>query len=178
MKEKVTRYTVLAVALSTVGLWVMLKEVSVVETIRAMIAGGQKTDVNVIGIFVGLASGAASATIILMARKLTMSFNPYLIVFLKNCFLVLFLMPFAGKAPVDKLWLFAVMGMLYFTVAPFLYCMGIKRVEANRAAVMGYAEPLSAIALGMAFLHESPEMKSIAGGALIIVAGYLVIRQK
>ncbi|MBF0563821.1 MAG: EamA family transporter [Nitrospirae bacterium] len=178
LKERVTCYTLLAVALSTVGLWVMLSEVSVVETVRSMLTSGHKTDTNIMGIIAGLVSGVAYAAIILTVRKFAQSFNPYVIVFLQNCFVVLLLMPFAGKVPVDKLWLLAGMGALYSTVAPFLYYRGLQCVEANRAAVMGYAEPLSAIALGMAFLQETPEMKSIVGGVLIIVAGYIVITQK
>ena len=48
------------------------------------------------------------------------------------------------------------MGIVHSTVAPILYFKGLQTVTANRAAVLGYLEPVSAILFSMVFLNEKP----------------------
>jgi len=68
------------------------------------------------------------------------------------------------------------MGIVHSTIAPVLYYKGLQTVTANRAAVLGYLEPVCAIIFSMIFLREVPGIYSLAGGALIIFSGYLTVR--
>ena len=68
------------------------------------------------------------------------------------------------------------MGIVHSTVAPILYYKGLQTVTANRAAVLGYLEPVSAILFSMVFLNEIPHLYSFFGGVLILFSGYLTIR--
>jgi len=68
-------------------------------------------------------------------------------------------------------------GILHSTIAPILYFKGLQYVTANKAAVLGYLEPVGAILFAMIFLEEYPPAVSLIGGALIILSGYLTLRE-
>ena len=70
------------------------------------------------------------------------------------------------------------MGIVHSTIAPVLYYRGLRDVDATRTAVLGYLEPLCAILLAMFFLHEMPDVRSLYGGTMILVSGYLTVRSK
>ena len=53
-----------------------------------------------------------------------------------------------------------------------------KHVSANRAAVLGYLEPVCAIIFSMLLLKEIPGTHSIFGGILIIFSGYVTMSDK
>lgn len=163
LREKVTRVLVIAIALSSTGLLVMLGGFS---------AGSSDTA----GIIAGLISGCSYAVLIVMARVYTQQFHPLLMSFVPNVVIMILLAPFVREFPVHALWSFIVMGVVHSTIAPMLYYWGMKIVTANRTAVLGYLEPVMAIIFSMVFLQEVPALKSLAGGGLIIVSGYLTLR--
>ncbi len=68
------------------------------------------------------------------------------------------------------------MGIIHSTIAPILYFRGLQEVTANRAAVLGYLEPVCAIIISMIFLNEMPGINAIIGGMLIIFSGYLTLK--
>ena len=74
------------------------------------------------------------------------------------------------------IWAFAVMGIVHSTIAPVLYFRGLREVTANRAAILGYLEPVCAIILGVFFLGEVVSYKTILGGSMILFSGYLTIK--
>jgi len=51
-------------------------------------------------------------------------------------------------------------------------------VIAQHAAILGYMEPLAAIPLAFLFLSETPPPAAIAGGLLILVSGYFIVRSR
>ena len=70
------------------------------------------------------------------------------------------------------------MGIVHSTIAPILYFKGLQLVTANKAAVLGYLEPVCAIIFSIFLLNELPGLNSIIGGALIVFSGYLTLRGK
>jgi len=50
-------------------------------------------------------------------------------------------------------------------------------VQANRAAVLGYLEPVGAIIFSMIFLSEFPPMNAYIGGGLILLSGFLTVKE-
>jgi drug/metabolite transporter (DMT)-like permease len=98
--------------------------------------------------------------------------------FLQNCTIVIILAPFIRDVPAAALWSYLFIGIIHSTVAPVLYFKGLRHVTANRAAVLGYLEPVCAIIFSMIFLKEVPGMHSVAGGLLIILSGYLTLKDK
>ncbi|UCH42736.1 MAG: EamA family transporter, partial [Dehalococcoidales bacterium] len=55
-----------------------------------------------------------------------------------------------------------------------LYLKGLGMIKAQKAVVLTYLEPASAVVFGFLFLAQSPTPLMIVGGALILVAGYIV----
>lgn len=165
LREKATRALVIAIALSSTGLLIMLGGFSLGSSDTA-------------GIIAGLISGCSYAVLIIMARLYTQQLHPLVMSFVPNVVIIVLLVPFVREFPVHAVWSFIVMGMIHSTIAPLLYYWGMKTVTANRTAVLGYLEPVTAIIFSMLFLQEVPALKSLAGGGLIIFSGYLTLRGK
>jgi drug/metabolite transporter (DMT)-like permease len=163
LREPVTRKIVMVIVIASTGLWIMLDGVS--------FYGAHTT-----GIIAGLLSGLAYAVIVIILRIQTQRFSPIVLVFLSNAFLALLLAPFIREFPAKAIWSFLVMGIVHSTIAPVLYFKGLKSVEANKAAALGYLEPVSAIILSAFFFNELPGIYTAAGGMLILFSGYLTLR--
>ncbi|MEW6162878.1 MAG: EamA family transporter [Nitrospirota bacterium] len=175
LKERLTGKVLIAVAVATPGLLIML-DVSVNEFLNLLVAGDRNTG----GILAGLFSGFAYAILIIIIRIFSRDFNPLVMTFFLNLIIAIILLPFVEltKDFSSALWAFAVMGIVHSTIAPTLYFRGMRQVTANRAAILGYLEPVCAILLGMIFLNESLNYKTVVGGTMILFSGYLTISEK
>jgi drug/metabolite transporter (DMT)-like permease len=160
--EKITVKLIIAIAVASAGLWILLKGLSVRE------ADGY-------GTAAGLVSGFSYAIIIILSRSFSSHFAPVVLSFWSNAFMALILLPFIRTFPLEAWRTFLVMGIVHSAVAPILYFKGLQTVTANRAAVLGYLEPVSAILFSMVFLKENPGMHSVFGGMLILFSGYITI---
>jgi drug/metabolite transporter (DMT)-like permease len=173
LKERLTVKIMLSIAIASVGLWIML-DISPGQFISLLFAG----DIETIGIFSGLFSGFAYAVLIIVIRALVQSFNPFIMTLFLNLIIASILLPFVQIPEhfTSALWAFAVMGVVHSTIAPVLYFRGMKEITANRAAIIGYLEPVCAILLGLIFLSEAVNLSTIIGGAMILYSGYITIR--
>lgn len=163
LKEVITRKIVIAIIIASIGLWIMLDGFSFKENQMA-------------GIMAGLVSGLAYAIIIIFLRIQSQNFNPLVLAFFTNMTITIILLPFIRVMPLHAIWSYLFMGIVHSTIAPILYFKGLQYVTANRAAVLGYIEPVGAIIIGIIFLSEHPPSISLVGGALIIFSGYLTLR--
>ncbi len=163
LKEKITGKIVIVLLLASAGLWIMLDGFSIEKN-------------QMMGIVSGLASGVAYAFIVIFLRMHTQKFTPLVLAFFTNITIIILLAPFIRVFPVHALWSYLFMGIIHSTIAPILYFKGLQEVTANRAAVLGYLEPVCAIIISMIFLDEIPGIHSIIGGLLIIFSGYLTLR--
>jgi drug/metabolite transporter (DMT)-like permease len=162
LKEKLTLRILTVVCVASAGLWIMLDGFAVDENQMA-------------GIAAGLASGIAYALIVIFLRLHSQKFTPLILVFFSNITIMILLAPFVREFPLHALWAFIFMGIIHSTIAPVLYFRGLQEVTANRAAVLGYLEPVCAIIISMIFLNEIPGIHAIIGGILIILSGYLTL---
>ncbi len=163
LRERITGKILVVILLASAGLWIMSDGLSVDR--------GQMG-----GILAGLVSGVAYALIVILLRMHSKKFRPLVFVFLVNVVIIVILAPFIREVPVHGLWSFVFMGIVHSTIAPVIYFRGLQDVSANRAAVLGYLEPVCAILIAMVFLNEMPGIRAIVGGALILVSGYLTLR--
>jgi drug/metabolite transporter (DMT)-like permease len=161
--ERVSWKLLTAIAVASAGLWILLN-------------GFNAGEAHAYGIAAGLASGVSYAIIIILSRSFSVRFSPVVLSFWSNTFIVVMLLPFVREFPAQAWGSFLVMGVLHSTVAPILYFKGLQTVTANRAAVLGYLEPVSAILFSMLFLNEKPGIYSVFGGVLILFSGYLTVR--
>jgi drug/metabolite transporter (DMT)-like permease len=162
LKEKITKRIFFVIIIASAGLWIMLGGFSFKEAQAA-------------GIMAGLLSGIAYAVIVIFLRLYSPHFNPLVLSFFTNLFIAIMLVPFVREVPLKGVWIYLFMGTVHSTIAPVLYYKGLQYVTANRSAVLGYLEPVSAIALGMLLLNEVPGVNSIIGGVLIMISGYLTL---
>jgi len=161
--EKVTGKLLFSIATASAGLWILLD-------------GFSFDKAHGYGIAAGLVSGVAYAFIIILSRSYARHFSPLFLSFCNNICMIAMLLPFIRVLPLHAWGSFVIMGILHYTIAPILYFKGLQTVTANRAAVLGYFEPVSAIVFSMIFLKEIPGIHSLYGGILILFSGYLTIR--
>ncbi len=164
LRERLTAKILFVIALATAGLWIMLDGFSIAEE-------------QMMGIVAGLVSGVAYAIIIILLKMHAQRYHPLLLAFFANLTVMLILAPFVRSFPAHAAWSYLVIGIIHSTIAPLLYFWGFKGVTANRAAILGYIEPVCAIVFGMMFLQEKPGIHSLIGGVLILVSGYLTLRR-
>lgn len=163
LKETITRKVIAAIIIASTGLWLMLDGFSV--------SSGQAA-----GIMAGLVSGFAYAIIVILARVMRQGTDTLFMSFMINAVSVVVIAPFIREIPVNAAWTLVFMGIVHSTIAPLLYYGGFRTVTANKAAVLGYLEPVSAIIFSMIFLNETPGLNAVAGGALILFSGYLTLK--
>lgn len=77
--------------------------------------------------------------------------------------------PFPGTALDPPMWVYVVWIVLLGTVAPYLlFLVGIQRVGAARAGLLGMVEPVAASAAAWVVLGESMTPVQLVGGAVVI----------
>ncbi len=173
LKERLTIKVLLSVAIASAGLWIMLS-VSPIKFFNLLFS----RDINTLGIFSGLFSGFAYAVLIIVIRVISQKVNPIIMTLYQNAIIAAILLPFI-QIPADfrsAIWAFAFMGVIHSTLAPILYFKGMKVVTANKSAILGYLEPVCAILLSTIFLGEAVSYKTVLGGSMIIISGYITIR--
>jgi drug/metabolite transporter (DMT)-like permease len=173
LKERLTARILLAVAAASAGLWIMLG-IPVSQFIDLMVGGDRNTG----GILAGLLSGFAYAVLVILFRSFAQNYHPVLMALSQNAVIALLLLPFVEirRDLLSAPWAFMVMGIVHSTIAPVLYFKGMKEVTANRAAILGYLEPVCAILLGFAFLGEGIDYRTVIGGVMILLSGYITVK--
>lgn len=188
LKEKMTRTVISAILVASVGLWIMVGGATGINPSQSSGTGFfQDLSPDTIGILSGLLSGLAYAVLVIAFRVFSQNYHPLAQNLVLNSVISLILLPFISHVPfagtsagigAETVFWLVLMGVVQSTLAPVLYLKGLSTVAANRAAVLGYLEPVGAIVFSMIFLKEFPQMRSIAGGGLILLAGYLTLKGK
>lgn len=134
------------------------------------------------GILAGTASGLAYAFVILYSRKLSQLLLHQKAIIVLLWITILVTAPLALSidhhlAPTTAA-LLLLTGIFHSTTAPLMYFSALRKILAQHAAILGYIEPLAAIPLAFFFLDEKPPADALAGGVLILVSGYLVVRSR
>ena len=92
----------------------------------------------------------------------------------QNAVVALCLLPFAGPGltdvrPLDWLWI-GLLGVFCTGVAHSLFVASLAVIKARTAAVVFALEPVYGITLAWVLFHETPTLRMLLGGVLIIVA--------
>jgi drug/metabolite transporter (DMT)-like permease len=165
IRESIDRVIVISIIISTAGLLLMLKGFSLSEQ-------------HIKGITAGVLSGLTYAAIIIIGRTLAQEFSPLIITVFQNLAVVVILLPFIKRIPLEIAGYFVILGLVHSTMAPLLYIRGLKEIKASKAAILGYLEPVGAMLFAMIILEEVPRSMSLFGGILILFSGYLTIKRK
>jgi drug/metabolite transporter (DMT)-like permease len=179
LNEKITKTKVFASLLSIVGV-VFLVNVFAFESISN------------VGVILGLTSGLTlSLWIIWGKRSRNYNFSPFFTDFATRGFTALWLLlafPFFSMLIKIKgvsdlsygigwtpLGLLVSLGAV-LVIPDILFYSGLKVMNASVASVMLLLEPVTTIAVAIAFFNETLTPTLVVGAALILVANYLLVR--
>ncbi|MCK4592800.1 EamA family transporter [Candidatus Parcubacteria bacterium] len=173
LKQKIKRKHIFASAIGFAGLLVMF--------------GSQINSAALnFGVLLGLMSAVFFAwhTAIESKLAITTKIDPLVEVLYKNGVPALMFTPFviskfaAGGIGSDDLSKLIFFGVLVLGISFVLLYRGLAKVSSQNASVIFYGEPVGAIILAWIIWGEQLSLSIIAGGALILAAGYLAVRNK
>lgn len=132
---------------------------------------------------VGLAlAGFAAASfvaILILTKPLAEAYGGLRITLIEMAGAALILAPVAALTdwgePEPAWALLLVLGLVHTALGTGLYLSALAQVPATHVGILGYLEPVSVVLLGWLFLDESPGPATLAGGALIVLAGWLTV---
>ncbi len=169
LKEKIEFATIISLILSIIGM------ILIVSPSELSFRGG-----DLFGIFYALISALTYAILVIAAKKMLPDISSYTIMFYQAMVVALVLGPlvFSRTFSISNFdWiLLALLGAVHSTFAVYLYFKGLRNVKAQYASVFTYLDPVSATFFASLFLGEQPSVYTIVGGALILIAGFNVVR--
>lgn len=167
------RLVYVAIGLALGGLVILL----------APVAMGDGVSVSALGLVAGVASGLCYAGFALVTKGLSRRIGSIAMV-LTECVLdTLFLLPLAlwqvlgagyGLTRRDLL-VALILGLLVTAVGYTLWMEGMRWVPVQRSAVLGFLTPVAAPVFALLLLGQPVTAWMVAGGALILAAGLLVV---
>ncbi|MGE5169477.1 MAG: DMT family transporter [Rudaea sp.] len=135
------------------------------------------------GLALGLLSGFTFAWLAVRNRRLVAARPATFIALWQNALAAVCLVPIVlvaadwHAARARDLVLLAVLGILCTGLAHTLFIASMRRVSAHAAAVVAALEPVYGIALAAWLLGELPDVRTLAGGALIVTAALVASRR-
>lgn len=167
LKEKLEKVTLPALAISTAGILIILFQQNL-----------QVSDLNLLGVILGILSGLTYAGFIILSKRALSGFSSQVVAFYSYSVATIFLFPsvIGTDLSIDlPSWiLLLVLGVFNTGFAVTIYFKGLGMVKAQKAVVFTYFEPASAVVFGFLFLAQQPTPLMFIGGFLIIIAGYIV----
>ena len=147
----------------------------------ALVLGPEADGVSTPGLVLALVAAVTYAGLILNARALAPHYGGQRLAFIQLGVATAILAPVAwaqgGGWPSGREWAWlAVLGVLHTAIGVALYLSALAHLPATHAGVLAYLEPVSAVLFGWWLLDETPGAVGVAGGALIIAAGVLIVR--
>lgn len=148
---------------------------------------GKEQSVSYMGVLIGLGSGIGYALYSIFGTIAIKKYNSYTISLYTFIFASLALLPISGLGKAaeiiidNKSVIPVTLGLsVISTIVPFLcYTKGLERMEAGKASIMAFIEPLVATICGIVLLHEKITISNAAGILLIFMSVILLnIKEK
>jgi DME family drug/metabolite transporter len=144
---------------------------------------GKAVNVSSLGLLFGAAAGLCYAVFQIVMKDLTRRLNTISIVLTETILDTILILPLALWQTVGAgyhltgrdLLVGLILGVVCTALAYTMWTEGVARVRVQHSSILGYLEPVSAPLYALLLLGERPGGWTLAGGALIIVAGALVI---
>ena len=152
------------------GVLVMLVSVGLILVTPSFDLASQATE----GLLWAIASGLTFSLLSLNNRANAGRVPAVQAAMWQNAVVALCLLPFAAPQlstvrPLDWLWI-GLLGVLCTGVAHSLFVASLAVIKARTAAVVFALEPVYGITLAWLLFHETPTLRMLLGGALIIIA--------
>jgi drug/metabolite transporter, DME family len=157
------------------GRWFAATGLACVGVCLLTLGGGSGGEVSAPGIGLALAAGAGYAGYAVIGKHLLdRGGTPKGVMAAVFGTGALILLPTLAATPTgelssaDGLALAAYLGAMTTTLAYILFAKGLRQIGASETATLTLAEPVTAMALGVAVLGERPGAVAVAGAALVL----------
>jgi drug/metabolite transporter (DMT)-like permease len=174
LKEPTERVVYVALALGLAGMALIL--------VPGLLLEGAK--LSAAGVFYGWLAGVMYALYLLLAKSLrTLRVRSTAVVFAQSAFTALAML-IPGLLAVSAagyqysgrdLLMAALLGLVTTAFSFSLFMDGLHFIRVQHAGIMAYIEPVSAPLYALVLLGQWPTVWTLAGGALIVAAGILVV---
>jgi drug/metabolite transporter (DMT)-like permease len=174
LHEATDRIVYVALAIGLAGMAVIL--------VPGLLLDG--TTLSAAGLFYGWAAGVTYAVYLLFAKSLRgRHVRSTAVVFTQSAFTAaVMLVPglFAVSAAhyhysSTDLLMAALLGLLTTAFSFSIFMDGLRYIRVQHASIVAYLEPVSAPIYALVFLSQVPSGWTVAGGAMIVAAGILIV---
>ncbi|WP_028316329.1 DMT family transporter [Desulfatibacillum aliphaticivorans] len=166
-KERFTRPKILALAFTLIG-------------VACVAGGGGSIQVTWSGVLFGLTAGFCYSLYYIIGKYFSDKYtapNLFLYMLPMGAITLLPWVEFSHKSPTAWTALFCIAALCTYA-AYFLYYIGLKHLEASRAAITATIEPVVAAVVAFFWWGESFGLTAYAGSALILSSVLLIIRDR
>jgi RarD protein len=174
LKERLTLFKILSSLGAMLGLFLIANS-------QASSPGAEVNHLKGIGF--GIAAAGLYASVVLLNKyiKGVSGYTATLVQMTTSALVLLPFIIFRGNQNIGSLrsaGLILIQCIVHTGIAYLLYFSGIKGIEAQRAALLSYIDPITAVIFGTVFLSEPLGPTQIIGGVLILGSTLLGERQK
>ena len=163
-KEKITAQKLAALVLAFAG--------------SVLVSGLAEGGISPFGFLAGIGSGIGYATYSIFSKAALKKYHTFTLIFYTFAVASVCLLPFVGiremtaVVTADARTVATALGLgLVSTFMPYIcYTAGLKEVEAGKASVLAFAEPMVAAVTGIGVFHEKLRLRNAAGILLIFLA--------
>jgi drug/metabolite transporter (DMT)-like permease len=148
----------------------------------ALDTGGEGGAPSAVAVAAGLGSAGSYAALVILAKRLLASAVPPLTVAFWDCLVgaiaVAPVLLFADRIVPQGAGEWAVvlaLGVVFTGVSTLLYATLLRHVTAQAAGVLTFLEPVAGVLLAWALVDQRPGALTLAGGALVLAAGIVVV---
>lgn len=147
-----------------------------------LIAFASNGGVNVrpLAIAIGVSGALVQTVLVIIQKHVVREVNPIGFSFWIDIFAVAALvpvLPFAGRVlpSAGELGYLAILGVIFTLLSGLVWLMLLRHVTAQAMGFFSYIEPVSASLLAWLLLGQRLGAPIVAGGALVLVAGFIVV---
>lgn len=171
LRERFDRRVVIPLALALSG----------TITILVSSMGGASYGPDVpLGAALAAGSSLTYSLLILNSKRLLKGVSTVVLMTAENVTATALLLPaallLAGPAAPGEWRALAVLALVHTVLTGLLFVSGLRSVRADHAAILTYAEPVSAVIFGALLLHQPVTGLVVLGGSAVIAGGVLVAR--
>ena len=149
----------------------------------ALIAlGGDDGSASGWAVAAGLGSAATYAALVVLSKRLLLAETPPLTVAFWDCFVgalvvapVLLLAGRVVPTGTGEWAAILTLGIVLTGASTLVYAVLLRHVSAQAAGVLTFLEPVAGVLLAWALVSEEPGGWTLAGGALVLAAGVVVV---
>lgn len=182
LRERVTRYNVLGIIISSVGMFMLV------------LVGSQNFELgNPIGVPLAFLAVCSAVTYTIVLKKIPERYSPLSIVFYEQVIAILFFYPLwaivEGKAcmtdgmllapmAADLLYSIGYLAVLSSIVAFVLFCYTVRRIGVTQANAFNNARPIFTALIMLAFFGEHLPLGKWIGIALVVIGLFVCQKQE